>query len=94
MHKKNIRKNKRSVPWWTAECKEVIRNKRSAWKKYKRNKNYTNFISSITQWMPVTTIWKKIHKIAGKYVRDNVPVLNHKGEMIADTIKVADILTF
>ena len=42
--------------------------------------------------MPVTAIWKKIHKIAGKYVRDNAPVLLHTGEMVADTIKVADIL--
>ena len=110
-------KAKRSVPWWKPECKEVIRNKRNAWKKYKRNKNDSNFIafktaraiackvirkakreswrryvSSITQWTPVTAIWKKIHKIAGKHVRDNAPVLLHTGEMIAGTKQVADIL--
>ena len=35
---------------------------------------------------------EEIHKIAGKYVKDNAPVLLHTGEMVADTKKVADIL--
>ena len=108
---------KRNVPWWTPECKEVIKTKRNAWKKYKRNRTDSNFIafklaravarrvirkakkeswrryvSSITQWTPVTAIWKKIHKIAGKYVRDKAPVILHDGQLIADTKEVANIL--
>ena len=67
-----------------AIARKVIRKaERESWRRY---------VSSITQWMPVTAIWKKIHKIAGKYVRDNVPVLIHTVEMVADTKKVADIL--
>ena len=42
--------------------------------------------------MPVTAIWKKIHKTAGKYVRDNAPVLIHTGERVADAKLVTDIL--
>lgn len=41
---------------------------------------------------PLTQIWKKIHKIAGKFVPNIELVLQHRGSVIADLVLVANEL--
>ena len=117
IHRSSGRINKKCVPWWNAECKQVIKIKRQAWTKYRRQKNDVNFIdfkrasavarktirkaqkeswrmyvSTINEQTPINSIWKKIHKIAGKYIPDKAIVLHQQGNIIADPKEVAQSL--
>ena len=67
-----------------AKARRVIRlAKKESWRRY---------VTSINVLTPITTIWKKIHKIAGKYTPNPAPVLHHQGEKIGDPGRVAEIL--
>ena len=57
--------------------------KKECWKSY---------ISSINENTPMTSVWRKVHKIAGKYVTSPAPVLSIGSSVIADPEKVAEKL--
>ena len=50
------------------------------------------FVSTINSFTPITAVWQKIHKIAGKYQRNVAPVIIHNGIKIAEPKEVAEIL--
>ena len=67
-----------------ALARRVMRSsKKECWRKY---------VTSINENTPVTSVWKKVHKIAGKYVTNPAPVLNIGGNVIADPEEVAEKL--
>ena len=55
-----------------------------------RKNSWSIFISSINSKTPLSLVWKKIRKIAGKYIPSQPPVLKINGTNIADTKVVAD----
>ena len=55
-----------------------------------RKGSWLNFISSINSKTPLSVVWKKVRKIAGKYIPSQPPVLKINGINVADTQVVAD----
>ena len=55
---------------------------RSSWKSY---------VSSITARTPLTKVFNRVRKIAGKFSASPPPVLSHAGETVADPKTVADL---
>ena len=60
-----------------------MQRERESWRKY---------VTTINPFTPITTVWKKIQKIAGKYSPNVAPVLHYQGEDVGDPGKVANIL--
>ena len=55
-----------------------------------RKGSWSNFISSINSKTPLSVVWKKVRKIAGKYTPSQPPVLKINGVNVADPQVVAD----
>ena len=55
-----------------------------------RHDSWVTFLSSITWKTPLSQIWKKIQKIAGKFKPHPLPVLQIDGEPISDPKRVSD----
>ena len=67
-----------------AIARRVMRtSKKDCWKKY---------VSSINENTPMTSVWRKVHKISGKYVTNPTPVLSIGGNIIANPEEVAEKL--
>ena len=60
--------------------------------KKSRKNSWTVYISKINSKTPLTLVWKKIRKIAGKYVPSKPPVLKVNGTIVAEPLEVANIL--
>lgn len=55
-----------------------------------RKKSWANFISTINSRTPLSLVWKKMRKIAGKYVPNPPPVLKVNGTLITDSKEVGN----
>ena len=49
-------------------------------------------MSTINSMTPISKIWRNIHKIAGKFQRNNTPVLLNQGIKVGDPREVAELL--
>ena len=58
--------------------------------KQARKECWATYISSINAKTPLSTVWKKIRKIAGKYIPSQPPVLKVNGNTITDPHEVAN----
>ena len=60
--------------------------------KVARKESWCTFISSINSKTPLSLVWKKIRKVAGKYIPSQPPVLKINGVNFADPKVVANTL--
>ena len=60
--------------------------------KKKKTQSWNEYISSINSETPLNKIWKKVHKINGKYKACNMPVLKHNGNLISDPLDVGNLM--
>ena len=66
-----------------ARARRVLKEaQRTSWKSY---------VSSITVRTPLTEVFNKVRKIAGKFSPPSPPVLSHAGQTVADPESVADL---
>ena len=56
-----------------------------------RRQSWVSFVSTINKRTPTTTIWKKIRKIAGKYIPSPPPVLKINNQHISNPLDVSNI---
>ena len=57
-----------------------------------RKESWSSFLNSINSKTPLSLVWKKVRKIAGKFVPSSPPVLQINGATVADPKSVANSL--
>lgn len=54
--------------------------------------SFASYVSTLNSQTPMSQVWKRVHKIAGKYTPSPPPVLNVNGVTVADSAGVANTL--
>ena len=91
MRAATTRYRRRRCPYYLIQYRKARAQFRFKIKKARKN-SWTIFISKINSKTPLSLVWKKVRKIAGKFTLPKPPVLKVNGIIVAEPQEVANIL--